>query len=205
MRDQSAEDLARDSKSVKTSCQNLRLVQPSILELEMETTVSKSVVSIEDTAGFDMSPNGSERFGAVVAQIGSLLELEGLGCNYIYVEPGKRAFPFHSHLGNDEMFVILEGEGTYRIGKQEHPVRAGDVCGAPRGGPDTAHQLINTGKDRLRYLAISTRRDPEIVEYPDSNKFAALAIKPGPDFMNAHLRYIGRLESSLAYYDGEKL
>ncbi len=167
--------------------------------------MSKSIVNIENAPGFDMSPKGSERFGAVVSRIGSQLGLKGLGCNYVCVEPGRRAFPFHNHLGNDEMFVILEGEGTYRIGTDEHPIREGDICGGPRGGPDTAHQLINTGEGKLRYLAISTLQDPDIVEYPDSDKFAALAIKPGPDFMNAHLRFIGRLESSLSYYDGENL
>lgn len=167
--------------------------------------MNKSVVSIGNVGGYDTTPEGSKRLGATVSMVGQELGLEGIGCNYICVEPGKRAFPFHSHLGNDEMFVIIEGEGTYRIGDQEHPIRTGDLCAAPRGGPDTAHQIVNTGSGKLRYLAISTKRDPDIVEYPDSNKFAAIAVKPGPSFMKAHLRYIGRVENSLGYYDGEKL
>ena len=165
--------------------------------------MSICVVNAFEEQGFENIPAGSSKFGSTIAPIGQKLGLDGLGCMVVTVQPGRRAFPFHNHLGNDEMFVILLGNGTYRYGNAEHPVKAGDVCSAPRGGSDTAHQLINTGKEELKYLGISTMNDPDVVEYPDSGKFAALAIKPGPDFMRAHLRYIGRVENSLEYYDGE--
>ena len=165
--------------------------------------MAKAVVRPEDVFAFDSSREGMTRFGATLRQVGDHLGLEGIGCMHISVEPGKRAFPFHSHVGNDEMFVIISGKGAYRIGDEEIPVAAGAVCGAPRGGPETAHQLINTGAEPLTYLAISTQCDPDIVEYPDSGKFLAMAIKPGKDFMNAHLKFIGRKGSSLDYFDGE--
>ncbi len=165
--------------------------------------MEKPVASINPAGEFDIGPEGSSVFAGKIQTIGQKLGLSGLGCMHIAVQPGKRAFPFHNHLGNDEMFVILEGSGTYRYGDTEFPVSAGDVCGAPRGGPDTAHQLINDGAIPLRYLAISTQNDPDVVEYPDSGKFAALAIRPGPSFMQAHLKFIGRAGDSLDYYDGE--
>lgn len=168
--------------------------------------MTKPVLSTSDARGFPMAPEGgSETFGATVAPVGKPLGLRGLGCMYVTVEPGKRGFPFHNHLGNDEMFVILEGEGTYRFGDGEHAVKAGDVCGAPKGGPETAHQLINTGDVPLKYLGISTMRDPEVVEYPDSGKYSAIAIAPGQDFMSAHLRVVGRTEDGLDYWDGEPI
>ncbi len=166
--------------------------------------MANPVMNTADAQGFPMAPEqGSDVFGATVAPIGKAIGLKRLGCMHVTVEPGKRAFPFHNHLGNDEMFVILEGEGTYRLGKDEYPVKAGDVCGAPRGGPETAHQLINSGTGVLKYLGISTMRDPEVVEYPDSGKYAAMAVWPGKDFMSAHLRVIGRAEDGLDYWDGE--
>jgi uncharacterized cupin superfamily protein len=168
--------------------------------------MSKPVIHIEDAQTFPTETDKpSDRFGAMVAPVGEALGLTGLGLLITTVAPGKRAFPFHNHLGNDEAFVILEGDGTYRYGKGEYPVRAGSICGAPRGGPDTAHQLINTGAGPLRYVGISTRQDPEVVEYPDSGKYAAIAIAPGTSFRDAHLRVVGRAGESLRYWDGEEL
>lgn len=166
--------------------------------------MTNPVVHIDACESFRVGPEGSERIGANVSPLGQALGLKGLGAMLISVEPGRRAFPFHNHLGNDELFIVLEGEGTYRFGNGEYPVRAGSVCAAPRGGPETAHQLINTGAGPLRYLGISTAQDPDVCEYPDSGKYAAFAIAPGPDFRHAHLRVLGRAEDSLSYWDGEE-
>lgn len=168
--------------------------------------MTKPVVTLSDLQGFPMAPDGgSDRFEAKVAPFGDAIGLSRLGATRITLAPGKRGFPFHNHLANDEMFVILEGEGTFRYGASQHSIKAGDVCGAPRGGPDTAHQIINTSDKPLTYLAISTRLDPEVVEYPDSGKFAAMAIWPGTSFMDAHMRVIGRRGESLGYWDGEEI
>jgi uncharacterized cupin superfamily protein len=164
------------------------------------------ILTLSDARAFPMQPDQpSARFGAMVAPLSDALGMSGLGAMFVTVEPGKRAFPFHNHLGNDEMFVILEGEGTYRFGEAEHAVKAGDVCAAPRGGPNTAHQVINTGTVPLHYIGISTRNDPDIVEYPDSGKYAAMAIAPGATFFDAHLKVVGRAEESKDYWDGEAL
>jgi uncharacterized cupin superfamily protein len=161
------------------------------------------VVNIHDARAVSNRPGESDRFGAQIAPLSALLGLSGLGAMFVTVTPGRRAFPFHNHLGNDEMFVILEGEGTYRFGKAEHPVKAGDVCAAPRGGPDTAHQLINTGAGPLKYIGISTSNDPDIAEYPDSGKFAAMGIAPGPSFRQAHIKHVGKREDARDYWEGE--
>ncbi len=117
-------------------------------------------------------------YGGGDVRLGSRLGLKGLGAAYSEVQPGKSGCPFHNHHVEDELFVILEGEGTYRIGNQRIPVRAGHILGAPAGGPDTAHQLINTGTVPLRYLSISTKAATEICEYPDSGKFLAKTLDP---------------------------
>ncbi len=163
------------------------------------------VFNIDGVQAFSNQPEGSGRFGARIAPLSEMLGMSGLGAMFVVVEPGKRAFPFHNHLGNDEMFVILDGEGTYRFGSNSFPVKAGDVCAAPRGGPNTAHQLINSGSGPLRYIGISTLNDPDIAEYPDSGKFAAIGIAPGPSFFEAHIKHIGKREDALGYWDGERL
>jgi uncharacterized cupin superfamily protein len=120
------------------------------------------------------------------------------------VPPGKRAFPFHVHHVNEELFFVLSGSGELRFGDEVYPVRAGDVIASPPGGPEVAHQLVNSGSEELRYLAISTNTQPEVVEYPDSAKFAVLSgLPPGGDYRQARVAYIGRKENSLDYWDGE--
>src|SRR5690606_30709454 len=121
------------------------------------------VLNVADAQRFPMAPEGgSEVFGATLARIGQAIGLRQLGCTLHEVEPGKRAFPFHAHHGNEELFVVLAGSGEVRIGPDTYPVRAGDVIGCPAGGPETGHQLINSGSEVLRYLGISTLSDPEV-------------------------------------------
>jgi uncharacterized cupin superfamily protein len=115
-----------------------------------------------------------ERFDARLAPVGSKIGARKLGYNVTAVAPGRRAFPFHNHHANEEMFFVLEGSGTLRFGAQELSVRKGDFICCPPGGPDVAHQLINTGTDELRYLAVSTMIDTDIFQYPDSGKFGAV-------------------------------
>lgn len=95
-----------------------------------------------------------------------------LGAGFDILAPGS--CPYHYHLAQEEMFVILEGEGTLRVADERVPVRAGDVIVIPPG-PEYPHHLINTGALPMKYLSISTQEEPEICYYPDSNKLSAFA------------------------------
>jgi uncharacterized cupin superfamily protein len=141
------------------------------------------------------------RLGDIARRIGA----RKLGYNLTVLPPGKRAFPFHHHRVNEEMFFILEGSGEVRLGAARYPIRKGDVIACPAGGPETAHQIINTSTDaELKYLAVSTRQTPEIAEYPDSGKFAVFAeLSPGPDGKPQHFRFVSRSGESLDYWEGE--
>jgi uncharacterized cupin superfamily protein len=68
------------------------------------------------------------------AQEAARIGLAQLGATTSDVPPGKSGCPCHVHDVESEMFVILEGEGTYRFGAESHAVKAGHVLGAPRGG-----------------------------------------------------------------------
>lgn len=142
--------------------------------------------------------------GARIGQAGRALGARKLGYNVTVVPPGKRAFPFHSHRVNEEMFFVLEGGGELRLGAARHPIRAGDLIACPPGGPDTAHQIVNTGAAELRYLAVSTRETPEVCEYPDSDKVGIAAdFGPGADGAPRTFYHMARPGSSLDYWDGE--
>jgi len=161
----------------------------------------KPVINIADVPLRD-GGNGTT-FKAKVGSFGRSIGLKGIGAMLHVVEPGEKAFPHHVHHQIDELFVILEGEGTYRFGNERYPIRAGDVCAAPTGGPDLAHQIINTGATPLKYLGISTMCDTEVVEYPDSKKFAVMSRFDWSNPKAGGIRYVGRAENSLNYFDGE--
>jgi uncharacterized cupin superfamily protein len=99
------------------------------------------------------------------------------------------------------MFLILEGEGELRFGDARHKIRTHDVIACPCGGPEVAHQIINTGSVPMRYLSLSTLSDVEVCEYPDAGKVGIYADAPGV----ARLRKLFRAETDVDYYDREKI
>jgi uncharacterized cupin superfamily protein len=110
-------------------------------------------------------------FSGRMGEIGEAIGAEKLGYNLTVVPAGKRAFPFHCHHAIEEMFFILEGEGEIRMGEETLTLRTGDVVCCPTGGPETAHQIVNTmDQGDLKYLAVSSMAYPDICQYPDSDK-----------------------------------
>jgi len=144
------------------------------------------------------------RYDAKMGMIAPLIGARKLGYNITAVPPGKRAFPFHNHRVNEEMFLILEGTGEVRIGAETYPLKPHDIVACPPGDAGTAHQIVNSGDVELKYLAVSTKESPEIAEYPDSGKFGVLAEYPPDDSGKpGRFMYIGRAEESGDYWEGE--
>ncbi|WP_319499216.1 cupin domain-containing protein [uncultured Cohaesibacter sp.] len=165
---------------------------------------NETIIPVVSLSDLELKVGGNgEQFQSRLGRIGSLIGLKKLGMMLTIVEPGKKAYPFHAHAANDEAFIILEGGGTYRFGDHSYSVKEGDVVGAPAGGADVAHQIINTGSVTLKYIGISTKVEPEIVEYPDSGKFAAVARVKGDSFLSAEFLHIGRVTDTYDYWDGE--
>lgn len=145
----------------------------------------------------------AERFGALRGEVGSRIGAVKLGYNVVLVPPGKRSVPFHNHHVNEELFFILEGNGELRFGSERHPLRAGDFIACPPGGPEVAHQIVNAGTTDLKYLALSTMLNPEICEYPDSNKFLIAELPRDAAGKAQGFRHIGHSGTSVDYWEGE--
>ena len=128
----------------------------------------KPIMNLDEVAFDDVEENGkyTSKRGRIGAQIGA----RKLGYNLTVLPPGKVQCPFHCHHAEEEMFLILEGEGELRFGGQRYPIRKHDVIACPQGGPEVAHQIINTGTTTMRYLALSTMSEVDTCEYPDSGK-----------------------------------
>jgi len=143
-------------------------------------------------------------YGSADVRVGPKIGVRDLGISYSEVQPGKSSCPFHNHHVEDEIFIILEGEGTYRFGKDSYAIKAGDVLGAPAGGQETAHQIINTGTGVLRYFGISTMSIADVCEYPDSGKFGVFSRTTRNPYDKATLRHLQHLDNAgVDYWDRE--
>jgi uncharacterized cupin superfamily protein len=153
--------------------------------------------------GLGPAPEG---FSARMGRASQLIGAKQLGYNVTIIPPGCKAFPYHSHRVNEELFYIIEGVGELRLGNGHHPLRSGDFVNCPAGGPDTAHQIRNTSEtDDLKFLAISTTRSPEVAEYPDSGKFNLFAdFGKDSDGNPDMIRHVDRFGTGVDYWDGEE-
>ena len=137
----------------------------------MTSVIASKVVNVDELKLEHFERGG--KFACDAVRIGPLLGAKDLGFSYDVVPPGKRSCPFHSHSGEEEMFFIVKGRGTLRYGNETRAVRAGDFICCPTGGPETAHQIVNDSDADLAYISVSTMRDAEVCEYPDSKKIGA--------------------------------
>jgi uncharacterized cupin superfamily protein len=161
----------------------------------------KPFVNLADVVFDDVEDNGhyTSRRALFSAGIGA----RQLGYNLTELPPGSAQCPFHSHHAEEEMFLILEGEGELRFGSERHAIRTHDVIACPTGGAEVAHQIINTGSRPLRYLAVSTLATTEVCEYPDSRKVGVWSA--GTHGHGGGLRKMFRADSTVDYYQGEPL
>jgi mannose-6-phosphate isomerase-like protein (cupin superfamily) len=68
----------------------------------------------------------------------------GLNC----LEPNQ-AQSVHAHHGADKFYFVLEGEGKFTVGNEEHNASAGALVVAPAG---ITHGVTNTSGERLSLL-----------------------------------------------------
>ena len=140
-----------------------------------------------------------EQFAYSWSALAAPLGARTIGANVTRIPPGKAAFPLHHHHANEEHFFVLGGQGTLRVGDRTWPVRPHDYVVCPAGGPERAHQLVNTGHEDLVFLAVSTIVVPDVIGYPDSAKTGVrLGADPGARFL-----VDDRRKGEVGYWDGE--
>jgi uncharacterized cupin superfamily protein len=126
-----------------------------------------------------------------------------LGCSLYEIPPGERSWPYHYHEGNTEALYVLAGEGQIRLDGERHRIDADTYVHLP-SGEESAHRVVNDSEDTLRYLAMSTMREPDVTVYPDSGKIGVFAGSPpggrGERTVSGyHLR-----DDEISYWDGEE-
>ena len=85
------------------------------------------------------------------------LGAEAFGFNVVEIEPGGE-LPAHdeSESGQEEVFLVLEGEGTIVAAGKEHPAPAGTFC---RYAPSVQRSVRNDSDAPIRVLLIGVPGD----------------------------------------------
>ena len=64
--------------------------------------------------------------------------------------PPRTEQPTHRHDGLEQVYVIVRGRGTMRVGAERREVEAGTLVFVP---PDTDHAIRNDGAELLTYVS----------------------------------------------------
>jgi uncharacterized cupin superfamily protein len=141
-------------------------------------------------------------YGGLVKRLAVVGGAKRSGLNRLALPPGEEGAPPHCHSAEEELFVVLEGEGALELWgppkpgempatepQETHALRHGHVVSRPAG--TRISHCFRAGETGLTYLAYGTREPNDVCYYPRSNKI----------FWRG-LGVIARLEL-LDYSDGE--
>jgi uncharacterized cupin superfamily protein len=138
-----------------------------------ETERPATIVALDDVPAEDYTGGGD--VVVVRRDVGDALGSADTGAGHLVVAAGSLSAPPHCHAAEEEIFFVLDGDGTLLLGDEEHPVRAGSVVARPPG-TGVAH-AFRAGDAPLTLLAFGTREPNDIVFFPRSGKVALRGIK----------------------------
>jgi uncharacterized cupin superfamily protein len=136
---------------------------------------------VERPANVIAPDNVEGAFGGIVKRLGAAAGAKQTGLNLFTVQPNEEGAPPHCHSADEEVFVVLDGEGTLELWgrptpgeppatepSERHDVRRGQVVSRPPG-TGTSH-CFRAGPNGLSYLAFGAREPDDVCYYPRSNK-----------------------------------
>jgi uncharacterized cupin superfamily protein len=163
-----------------------------------ENTPQQRIINIDQAETMDWGKGN--QYAAKMGPLAPAVGATKLGFNVTRLAPGKAAFPYHFHHNTEELFIVVEGSGTVRSADGEHPLRQGDLLLCPTG-PDGGHKIVNDSDADLVYLAVSNKPSMDVVEYPDSNKCAAMV---GSPWTGMAFRKVFPQDADVDYWEGEE-
>jgi len=138
-------------------------------------------------------------FRALRARLARQAGSERLGLSLWEVPPGEAAYPYHYHLTEEELVVVLSGRPSLRTASGWRDLEEGEVVAFPRGEA-SVHQIVNRGDGTVRFLAFSTSGEPDVVVQPDSGKVGAFERRPE----GGGMRIWFKGDDAVGYWEGEQ-
>jgi uncharacterized cupin superfamily protein len=142
-------------------------------------------------------PRDRDGFRALRARIGRQVGTRDLGASLWEIPPGEAAYPYHYHLAEEELIVVLKGRLRLRTPEGWTQLDEGDAVSFAVG-EEGGHQIVNDGGEPARVLAVSTQK-PDVVIYPDSGKLGAYERIPE----GGGLYKLFRMDDEVDYWEGE--
>ena len=96
--------------------------------------------------------------------VGDALGVERAGLAHMTIQAASEGFPPHCHSAEEELFLVMSGNGRLYLDDEEHPVRAGSVVARP-AGTGVSHSWVADADSSLTLLAYGERRSEDIVLY----------------------------------------
>lgn len=161
---------------------------PFMLEVEAGPLELPATASVEDRPGTiarlaDIAPREPRRrgdVGQVARELGDAVGGTLAGLSEITVDAGRLSNVPHCHSAEDELFVVLAGDGALELlhpdgTAESHPVHAGHVISRP-AGTGVSH-TFGAGDGGLRLLAYGHRDPSDMCFYPRSGKVSIRGLK----------------------------
>jgi len=122
------------------------------------------LVDLQSVPAFDyqFGPSQMGRMQDVGRNVGS----DKIGLMIQTIAPGKRSSRRHRHLFQEELLIVMAGNGHLLHGDERIPVAAG-ACVCYRAGDADAHAFENSGDQDLVIWAFGNRFTYEVALYPD--------------------------------------
>jgi uncharacterized cupin superfamily protein len=156
--------------------------------------LSESMTNL-NTAEFE--DRGVDGFRVRRARVGQQAGAKKIGMSLWEIPPGQAAYPYHWHVIDEELIVVLD-EGLSLRGPDGdwRPLPKDEVV-AFGVGEEGGHQLWNRGSSTARFLSISSgpSEGDDIVFYPDADKIGVYA-------RNVYELY--SRADAVGYWDGER-
>lgn len=92
--------------------------------------------------------------------------LTNMGASHVVLKPGAWSSQRHWHHGEDELVIVLSGEGVLVENNGEAILRPGDVAAFPAGARD-GHHIQNRGDTDFVFIAIGAGDRDAGGEYSD--------------------------------------
>jgi uncharacterized cupin superfamily protein len=141
-------------------------IEAKLPRIEVSDPPDPRPTTIVNLADADVLEYGATKARRFLTPMGA----RGIALNHAELGPGASAAPKHCHSMEEELFVVLSGDGAVLLGDDEHPVRTGSIVGRPPG-TGVAH-AFRAGDDGMELLMFSDKHSNDMCFYPDTGKVA---------------------------------